>query len=153
MEGSKEPMGRLIKITDGPISIDEGLRQVASHSNGGIVTFTGSTRSSTKDKKVKYLFYDAYVPMARSEMAKIADFIAETFEVRDIAMVHRIGKVPIGETSVLVATAAPHRAEAFKACRYAIDTLKNTVPIWKKEFFEDGEVWVGNTPSEKPKHA
>jgi len=146
-------MGRLIKITDEPISIDEGVQHVESHLNGGLVTFTGSTRSSTRSKSVKYLFYEAYVPMARSEMAKIADSVAETFGVQDIAMIHRIGKVPIGETSVLVAAAAPHRAEAFKACRYAIDTLKDTVPIWKKEFFEDGEVWVGETPAGKPKHA
>lgn len=146
-------MGRLIKITNGPISVDESLKHVEAASNGGLVTFAGSTRSSTRSKNVKHLFYEAYVPMARSEMVKIADFIAENLGVQDIAMIHRIGKVPIGEISVLIAAASPHRAEAFKACRYAIDTLKDTVPIWKKEFFEDGEVWVGETPSGKSSHA
>jgi len=140
-------VARLVKIVEGPIDFEEALEAVGSPANGGVATFYGSTRDSSDGKPVHKLFYEAYEPMALKKMEGIADEISRRWGVSDLAMVHRIGEVPIGEVSVFIAVGSAHRAEAFAACRYAIDTLKETVPIWKKEYFEDGEVWVGETPS------
>ncbi len=140
-------MARLVKIVEGQIDFHEALDIVRSPRNGGLATFYGSTRNNSDGKPVQRLFYEAYEPMAVAKMEEIADEIYEKWEVADLAMVHRIGEVPIGEVSVFIAAGSAHRAEAFSACRFAIDTLKETVPIWKKEFFDDGDVWVGETPS------
>ena len=140
-------MARLIKIVDGRIDIEEALEAVRSPGNGGLASFYGSTRDNSEGKRVHRLFYEAYEPMATTKMNEIADEIADQIGVQDLAMVHRIGEVPIGEVSVFVAAGSGHRAAAFAACRFAIDTLKETVPIWKKEFFDDEEVWVGEAPS------
>ena len=139
-------MARLIRVVDGPIDFDEALAAVAAPENGGVVSFYGNTRNHSEGQTVTGLFYDAYEPMASAKMTEIADDIAERWDIGDFAMVHRVGEVPIGETSIFIVAAAPHRAEAFEACRYAIDTLKHTVPIWKKEVFEGGEMWIGETP-------
>jgi MoaE-MoaD fusion protein len=110
---------------------------------GGVVIFSGVVRNQTGGRPVKFLEYEAHAPMAESKMREIGDAIrARWSEVRRIAMLHRIGRLEIGESSVLIAVSAVHRGDAFAACQYAIDTLKRTVPIWKKEHFEDGEVWV-----------
>ena len=140
-------MARIVKIVEGQIDFHEALDAVRSPRNGGLATFYGSTRDNSEGKSVHRLFYEAYKPMAVAKMDEIADQIRDKWGVEDIAMVHRIGEVPIGEVSVFIAAGSAHRVEAFAACRFAIDTLKETVPIWKKEFFDDGEVWVGQTPS------
>lgn len=139
-------MARLVRVVDSPIDFDEALAAVAAPENGAVVTFRGDTRNHSEGKTVQKLFYEAYEPMATEKMNAIVDEVEERWQVRDFAMIHRVGEVPIGETSIFIVAAAPHRAEAFAACRYAIDTLKQTVPIWKKEFFDDGEMWVGETP-------
>ena len=140
-------MARIVKIVEGQIDFHEALDAARSPRNGGLATFYGSTRDNSEGKSVQRLFYEAYKPMAVAKMEEIADQIHEKWGVADLAMVHRIGEVPIGEVSVFIAAGSAHRAEAFSACRFAINTLKETVPIWKKEFFDDGEVWVGQTPS------
>ncbi len=140
-------MAKIVEIVKGPIDFDEALAAARSPRNGGLATFYGSTRDNSDGKPVQRLFYEAYEPMAVAKMEAIAEEIAERWGVTDIAMVHRVGEVPIGEVSVFIATGSAHRDEAFSACRFAIDTLKDTVPIWKKEFFDDGEAWVGQTRS------
>ena len=109
---------------------------------GGIVTFAGVVRDNARGKRVRSLEYDAYPEMAERQMGEIAAEVARRWPESRLAMVHRIGPMTIGEASVVIVAACPHRAEAFEACRYAIDTLKVRVPIWKKEFYEDGEEWV-----------
>jgi len=109
---------------------------------GGVVTFQGVVRDNARGKRVRSLAYDAYVEMAEQQMAQIAADVEQRWETSVVAIVHRIGRLEIGECSVVVVVACPHRAEAFDACRYAIDTLKATVPIWKKEIYADGEEWV-----------
>jgi molybdopterin synthase catalytic subunit len=117
-------------------------RAIEHPGDGGVVTFRGIVRDNSRGKRVHYLEYDAYPEMAEREMAVIAAEVERRWQTDHIAMVHRIGRLEIGECSVVVAVACPHRGEAFEACRYAIDTLKRTVPIWKKEVAEDGEEWV-----------
>jgi molybdopterin synthase catalytic subunit len=115
---------------------------VTTRGDGGVVTFQGVVRDNARGKQVRSLEYDAYTEMAEQQMAQIAAEVEARWEDSTVAMVHRIGGLEIGECSVVVAVACPHRAEAFEACRYAIDTLKSTVPIWKKEIYIDGEEWV-----------
>jgi len=119
---------------------------VAQPESGGVCVFTGNVRNKTKGKPVLRLEYEAYAPMAYSEMQKIADSIVEKWPNTYMAIHHRTGTLQIGEAAVIIAISAPHRGAAFEACQYAIDTLKETVPIWKKEIFEDGEVWVSAFP-------
>jgi MoaE-MoaD fusion protein len=126
------------------LSPDEIAAQVDDPGAGGIVIFSGVVRNETGGRPVKFLEYEAHGPMAEAEMRKIGGEIrARWADVRRVVMLHRIGRLEIGESSVLIAVSAAHRGDAFDACRYAIDTLKRTVPVWKKEHFEDGEVWVG----------
>lgn len=113
---------------------------------GGTVIFIGTVRNQTAGKRVLRLEFEAYEPMAVSEMHKIAKQAIEQFPVQKIAIHHRTGILEIGEVPVIIAVSAAHRAAAFEACQYCIDTLKQTVPIWKKEIFEDGEVWVAAHP-------
>jgi molybdopterin synthase catalytic subunit len=111
--------------------------------SGGIVTFTGSVRDVSEGKRVRYLEYEAYEPMALEKLDQVVKETTSRWPVRAIAIQHRLGKLEIGEDAVIIAVSCPHRAEAFAACQYAIDRLKEIVPIWKKEFGEAGEVWVG----------
>ncbi|UTA68529.1 molybdenum cofactor biosynthesis protein MoaE [Emticicia sp. 21SJ11W-3] len=113
---------------------------------GGIVTFVGTVRNATQGKAVVRLDFEAYEPMAISEMKKIAEAALVAFSLKKIAIHHRVGTLSIGEVPVVIAVSAAHRKAAFDACEYVIDTLKETVPIWKKEIFEDGEIWVSSTP-------
>jgi molybdopterin synthase catalytic subunit len=115
---------------------------VTARGDGGVVTFQGVVRDIARGKQVRSLEYDAYVEMAEQQMAQIAAEVEARWEDSTVALVHRIGPLEIGECSVVIAVACPHRAEAFEACRYAIDTLKSTVTIWKKEIYTDGEEWV-----------
>jgi molybdopterin synthase catalytic subunit len=114
------------------------------------VTFAGTTRRDNVGRRVLRLEYEAYEPMALSEMRKLADEAGQRWQIVRIAIRHRIGVVEIGQTSVAIAVAAAHRAEAFEACRFAIDRLKEVVPIWKKEYFEGGTVWIGCQTSHPP---
>lgn len=138
-------MNKLIKI-DSNVNVQEALDFVETPDCGGVVVFSGNVRNNTKGRKVNKLFFECYEPMALLEMEKIADVAAEKFALKKIAMLHIVGEKQPGEVVVVIAVAAPHRAAAFDACEYAIDALKETVPIWKKEYFEDGEVWVAAHP-------
>jgi molybdopterin synthase catalytic subunit len=119
---------------------------VTNAKSGGIVTFVGTVRKYTKGKDVIRLEFESYQPMAIKEMTKIAEQILEKYPAEKVAIHHRVGTLGIGGIAVVIAVACPHRADAFAACQYAIDTLKETVPIWKKEIFTDGEVWVSAHP-------
>jgi molybdopterin synthase catalytic subunit len=125
-----------IKLTESPLDVMACANFV----------FIGTVRNATKGKPVMRLEFEAYEPMALAEMLKIAEQAKVKFGAKKIALHHRIGTLQIGEAAVVIAVSAPHRAAAFDACRYCIDTLKQTVPIWKKEIFEDGEVWVAAHP-------
>jgi MoaE-MoaD fusion protein len=136
--------GDWVEVTTVPLSEDRVAAAVSDPGAGGIVLFSGVVRDETGGRRVKYLEYEAHAPMAVAKMREIAAAVRERWPgVRKVALVHRIGRLEIGESSVMIAVASPHRAEAFAACHFAIDTLKTTVPVWKKEHFEDGEVWVG----------
>ena len=134
----------MIEITHDPLDPQEITARVRSESNGAVVTFLGTTRRLTRGREVLRLEYEAYRPMADSKLAEIAGEMRERWSVEDIAIAHRLGRLEVGEISLVVAVASPHRREAFAACQYCVDRIKQTVPIWKKEFFEDGEVWVGS---------
>src|SRR3954469_20571440 len=114
--------------------------------DGAIVMFDGIVRNNSRGRKTLYLDYEAYESMALKQMEDLADEALTKFPVRDVRIVHRLGRIEIGESSVFIAVASAHRAAAFDACRWLIDTLKKTVPIWKKEFFEDGAVWADGEP-------
>src|ERR1700722_4645203 len=114
--------------------------------DGAALAFEGVVRSQTRGRKTLYLDYEAYEEMALEQMESLAVQAVERFQIRDVAIVHRLGRLEIGETSVLIAVASARRAAAFEACRWLIDTLKRTVPIWKKEYFEDGAVWADGGP-------
>lgn len=137
-------------ITDKPLVVDDVLRRVNRPEAGAIVLFAGIARRYTGERVTEHLEYDAYPSMAVSEMNKIAAEVEEKWLGIRVAMVHRTGVVDIGEASVLIAVSAPHRTEAFPAARYAIDRLKETVPIWKKEVWAGGEMWVGDATSQPP---
>ncbi|MBI3911459.1 MAG: molybdenum cofactor biosynthesis protein MoaE [Armatimonadetes bacterium] len=130
-----------IEITPSPLSLEPLLAFVQRRGYGGVVTFTGNVRDYNHGRRVLYLEYDAYRPMAEREMRAIAEEAVRRWDCC-IAMAHRIGRLEVGEASVMIAVACAHRAPAFEACRYAIDTLKEAVPIWKKEAWEGGEVWI-----------
>lgn len=135
--------GGAFVLSDAPLSVERVTREVASDDAGAIVTFVGTTRARSRGRDVIRLEYDAYEGMAEAEMERIATLLRERHDVIDIAIHHRVGPVEIGETSVVIAVAAAHRAAAFDACREAIDTLKQTVPLWKKELYVGGEEWIG----------
>jgi len=129
-------------IHDSALDEDEVVRRVAADDTGGVVTFVGTVRDHSRGHTIEFLEYEAYPEMAEREMEKIADQAAERWPGTRVAIAHRVGHLEIGDAAMVIAAAAPHRAEAFEACRFAIDTLKQTVPIWKKEMATDGEYWV-----------
>jgi len=131
------------RVTDGPLDLGALVEEVRDPSAGAIATFVGTTRDRSRGRTVTHLEYDAYPEMAEAAMARIAIAVGDRHAITRIAMAHRTGYVPIGEASVMIAVSAPHRAAALEACREAIDTLKQTVPVWKKEVFEGGEEWIG----------
>lgn len=131
------------QIVDGPIDAAEVIRQVEDPGNGAICVFYGVVRDhALSGRRTSYLEYDAYREMAIAKMAEIADEIRQRWGIERIAMIHRIGRLAVGEPSVVIAVGTPHRKQAFEACAYAIDRLKAEVPIWKKEIGPDGEEWV-----------
>jgi MoaE-MoaD fusion protein len=125
-----------------PIDMPALVRHLRAPEDGAIVTFDGFVRNQSHNRTTLYLDYEAYESMALAKMHEIAAQLHEKFAIHRVAIAHRLGRLEIGETSVFIAVSAPHRAAAFDACRFAIDTLKRTVPIWKKEYFEDGAVWA-----------
>lgn len=134
-----------------PIDAKSLAKFVRADLDGAIVTFDGFVRNESHGRQTSYLEYEAYTPMALQKMREIGQLLHEKFAIHRVAIVHRLGRLEIGETSVFIAVSAPHRAAAFDACRFAIDTLKKTVPIWKKEFFADGAVWAeGELPPAPP---
>ncbi len=148
--GSEAPWLGPVSIGRGAIDIAALEAAVADPSAGAAVTFAGTTRNGNAGRRVIRLEYEAYEPMALSEMRKLAIEAGRRYAIVRIAIQHRVGVVEIGETSVAIAVSAAHRAEAFDACRFAIDRLKEIVPIWKKEHFEGGEIWVGCQTSHPP---
>ncbi len=135
-----------IQILEEALSEKVCLSAVEDPAAGGIAIFVGTVRNQTKGKKVVQLDFESFVPMALKEMRKIAEQATSRWDALHISIHHRIGSLKVGEIPVVIAVATPHRKAAFEACEYVIDTLKETVPIWKKEIFEDGEVWVAAHP-------
>jgi molybdopterin synthase catalytic subunit len=130
-------------VTEQPLDADAVVAEVAGPAEGAVVVFIGTVRDNSRGgKPVSYLEYEAYAPMAERAMARIGHECRARFEVHGVAMHHRVGRLQLGEASVVIAVAAPHRGPAFEACRYAIDRLKETVPVWKKEVGPDGAYWV-----------
>lgn len=140
--------GSRVHITEEPISSSELAAQLRKESHGAVVTFEGIVRGLDAGRRVLYLEYDAYPEMAEKKMREIVDEIRHRWNIEDMAMLHRIGRLEVGECSLVIVVAAPHRNEAFDACRYAVNRIKEIAPIWKKEVWEDGEVWVGWQSSE-----
>ncbi len=134
----------LCKITDQPINMQELADFVADPAAGAMTTFVGMTRNTNEGRKVVRLEYECYPGMAEKEMRKIAAAALSRWPLRKVSMIHRIGQVDIGEASVAIAVSSGHRHAAFEACHYAINQLKETVPIWKKELYEGGELWIGS---------
>lgn len=137
------------ELTTDPIDVGAVTRRVVLPECGATVTLDGYAREWTRGRRTLYLVYEAYPPMARSEMQRLGEQAHEKFAIAHLGIVHRTGRLEIGETSVVIAASAPHRRAAFEACEWAIRELKRTVPIWKKEVFEDGEVWVEGEGSQR----
>ena len=136
----------MIALTTDPIDVASALKYLQSEQAGAIDFFLGVVRDNTQSRSVEHLEYEAYDRMAIGEMKKIADEAHQRWPILRYVIIHRTGTLMIGEIAVLIGIATAHRADAFDACRYIIDTIKQTVPIWKKEIFTDGEVWVNATP-------
>jgi MoaE-MoaD fusion protein len=137
---------RYASIVREAIDSQQVLAGLKRGEDGAAVLFEGIVRNQTRGRKTLYLDYEAYEGMALQQMQALAEQSLKQFQIRDVTLVHRLGRLEIGETSVLVVVASAHRAAAFDACRWLIDTLKRTVPIWKKEYFEDGAVWADGEP-------
>lgn len=145
------PAEDLVRIVREPIDPLALMNQVRGPGDGAVAGFDGCVRNNSGGRATLYLEYEGYEPMALAKMREICGQIHERFAVDRVALVHRLGRLEIGETSVFIAVSAAHRGPAFEACRYAIDTLKRIVPIWKKEFFADGAVWAeGEIPPATP---
>lgn len=135
--------GGAFLLSDEPLSLDRVVDEVRDEQAGAIATFTGTTRIQSRGHTVTHLDYEAYEGMAERVMAEIAEGLQARYELSAVAIHHRIGRVGIGETSVVIAVSAPHRQDALAACKDAIDELKERVPLWKKEVYEGGEEWIG----------
>lgn len=135
--------GDSLAVTREPIDVPAVMAGVEDETVGGVVLFTGTVRKFSRGKRVQYLEYDAYEEMAERKLAEIAQEMRARWPVERVAIRHRFGRLEIGEAALVVAVGAAHRAEAFDACRYAVEEIKHSLPVWKKEVWEDGEVWVG----------
>ena len=138
----------MFQATKGPIDLQELVRFVTDPEAGAIATFIGTTRNNNEGRTVIALDYDGYTQMAEKELARIGDEAKKRWQICRMAIVHRLGPVQITEASVVIAVSSGHRDAAFAACRFAIEEIKRTVPIWKKEVFEGGEVWIGTQTGE-----
>lgn len=140
----------ILQLVRQPIEPREIIESLKAPEDGAVVVFDGFVRNNSKGRRTLYLEYEAYEPMARAQMNRIAAEIRAKFAIHRLAIVHRLGRIEIGETSVLVAVSSPHRGAAFDACRWAIDALKQTVPIWKREYYAGGAAWAeGQLPPQE----
>jgi MoaE-MoaD fusion protein len=135
-----------VRIVHEPIDLELETESLKHRDVGAVTVFEGIVRDHSRGRRTVYLDYEAFEPMALKQLEILAAEAKQKFQIRDVAIVHRLGRLEIGETSVLIAVASAHRGAAFEACRWIIDTLKKTVPIWKKEYFEDGAVWADGEP-------
>jgi molybdopterin synthase catalytic subunit len=133
---------RVFLLVRNPIEVQSIIDTIQKPEDGALVVFEGVVRNNANEKNVRFLEYEAYESMALKKIEEIGSQAKKDFDIRDIAIVHRLGHMEIGECSIVIVVASAHRAPAFDACRYSIDTIKQIVPIWKKEFYEDGEVWI-----------
>ncbi|WP_445488958.1 molybdenum cofactor biosynthesis protein MoaE [Niallia sp. 03133] len=146
-----------VEITYNPISIQDAIDKVARRDVGAITTFIGTVRELTHGRKTLHLIYEAYESMALKKLQQIRTEITEKWKNSEVAIIHRLGRLEITDIAVVIAVSTPHRKDAYEANRYAIERIKEIVPIWKKEYWEDGEEWIGNQqgtisyPSGKPK--
>jgi len=138
--------GRHVAMVDVVIETASVVKAIKGPEDGAAVVFEGIVRNHTRGRRTRYLVYEAYAEMALKQMEELAERALAEFKIRDVALVHRLGRLEIGETSVLIVVASAHRTAAFDACRWLIDTLKRSVPIWKKEYFEDGTFWADGEP-------
>jgi MoaE-MoaD fusion protein len=136
----------IVSLVTDPIDAASLVRDIKAGEDGAVVVFDGIVRNHTRGRRTLYLVYEAYEDMALRQMQALVQEAIAVHGVRQVSMVHRLGRLEVGETSVLIVVASAHRAQAFEACRWLIDTLKKTVPIWKKEHFEDGAVWADGEP-------
>ena len=144
----------MVEITQQPIDPQAVVAEVASEKAGAVATFDGVVRNQARGKRVTHLFYEGYSPMALKELERIRQETLQRWPGTRVAIVHRLGRLEIGESSVFIAVSSAHRAAAFEACRHVIDTLKTSVPIWKKEHYEDGETWIeGYSQQGRPAHS
>jgi molybdopterin synthase catalytic subunit len=139
----------MFRVTNQPIDLDELVGFVTDPEAGAISTFIGTTRDNNEGRKVTGLDYEAYPEMAEKELARIGEQAKKQWPICRMAIVHRLGPVQIGQASVIIAVSSAHRDAAFAACRFAIEEIKKTVPIWKKEVFEGGEVWIGSQTGQR----
>lgn len=144
--GTDQDKAELVRLTREPIDAQAVLAQVRHAQDGAVASFDGIVRNHTRNRETLYLMYEAYEEMALAQMRQLADEVKQRFAIHEVTMVHRLGRLEIGESSVLIGVCSAHRAAAFDACRWLIDTLKKTVPIWKKEHFIDGAVWADGDP-------
>jgi molybdopterin synthase catalytic subunit/molybdopterin converting factor small subunit len=135
--------GGAFRLSEAPLDLASVIAEVADERAGAVATFLGTTRIESRGRTVEFLEYEAYPEMAEDVMAQIAGDLKRRYDLCEVAIHHRVGRVAIGETSVAIAVSAPHRQDALAACKDAIDTLKETVPLWKKEVYEGGEEWIG----------
>ena len=140
----------MIQITSNFLDPEAITAMVRKDTNGAVVTFLGTTRRFSEGRKVLYLEYEAYEPMALKKLTEIKEEVGSKWDIEDIAILHRIGHLEIEDISLVVAVASPHRKEAFHACHFVVDRIKEMVPIWKKEVFEDGGAWVGCQSHQHP---
>jgi len=143
VSGGSFELHRLFQLNGDALSLDAVVREVASDDAGAIATFTGTVRNNARGRTVEYLEYEAYEGMAEQMMAELAEALKARYDIEQVAIHHRVGRVEIGEPSVVIAVSGAHRQDALAACKEAIDTLKETVPLWKKEVYEGGEEWIG----------
>ena len=134
----------MIAVTPNPLNPEEITNTVRNNRNGAIITFLGTTRELSEGKDVLYLEYEAYQPMAEAMLEQIVLEIQDKWSINDVEIAHRTGKLAIGEISLVVAIGSEHRREGFEAAQYAVDRIKTIVPIWKKEVFKDGSIWIGS---------
>lgn len=139
-----------VELVRAPIDAERVISDIKRGEDGAVAVFDGIVRNNTRGRRTLFLDYEAYEEMALAQMRSLAVKAIADFAVRDVAIVHRLGRLEVGESSVLIVVASAHRAAAFDACRWLIDTLKKTVPIWKKEHFEDGAVWADGEPWPHP---
>ncbi len=135
-----------IQLQQDPIDINRAMAETGTASDGAVVSFIGRPRNTSRGKTVLYLEYEVYGEMARRELARLAEEASEKWSLGSCVVIHRYGRVDIGEPSILITASSSHRDEAFQAVRYIIDTVKKKVPIWKKEYYSDGSSWMDETP-------